>query len=82
MFISSISLAFPDGTNLTFKNISASSEGSSTIAVYSTNGIPAGRKAMPENLVDALVYTCEPGTAGGHLGFLGPSYTMPCKGDR
>ncbi|XP_041893244.1 uncharacterized protein LOC121668944 isoform X2 [Corvus kubaryi] len=71
-----------DGTNLTFKNISAPSEGSSTIALYSTNGIPVGRKAMPENLVDALVYTCEPGTAGGHLGFLGPAYTVPCKGDR
>ncbi|XP_063270194.1 uncharacterized protein LOC134559406 [Prinia subflava] len=71
-----------DGTNLTFKNISTTSEGSSTIAVYSTSGIPAGGKAMPENLVDALVYTCEPGTAEGHLGFLGLSYTVPCKGDR
>ncbi|XP_074014867.1 uncharacterized protein [Numenius arquata] len=71
-----------DGTNLTFKDISAASEGSSAVAVYSTNLIPDGTKATSENLVDALVYTCEPSTAGGHLDFLGPSYTVPCKDDR
>ncbi|KFP47207.1 hypothetical protein N323_06245, partial [Cathartes aura] len=71
-----------DGTNLTFKDISAASEGSSTVAVYSTSLIPDGTKATSENLVDALVYTCEPSTAGGHLDFLGPSYAVPCKDDR
>ncbi|XP_074961961.1 uncharacterized protein LOC142062812 isoform X1 [Phalacrocorax aristotelis] len=71
-----------DRTNLTFKDISAASEGSSAIAVYSTSLIPCGTKATSENLVDALVYTCEPSTAGGHLDFLGPSYAVPCKDDR
>ncbi|XP_040446634.1 uncharacterized protein LOC121086673 [Falco naumanni] len=71
-----------DGTNLTFKDISAASEASSAIAVYSTSLIPSGVKATSEHLVDALVYMCEPSTAGGHLDFLGPSYTVPCKADR
>ncbi|KAF1537575.1 hypothetical protein FQV20_0013663, partial [Eudyptula albosignata] len=71
-----------DGTNLTFKGISAASEGSSAIAVYSTSLIPGGTKATSENLVDALVYTCEPSTARGHLGFLGPSYAVPCNDGR
>ncbi|KFZ50930.1 hypothetical protein N321_01123, partial [Antrostomus carolinensis] len=71
-----------DGTNLTFKDIAAASEGSSAIAVYSTNLIPGGTKATSENLVDALVYTCELSTAGGHLNFFGPSYAVPCKDDR
>ncbi|XP_065500927.1 uncharacterized protein LOC135994349 isoform X1 [Caloenas nicobarica] len=71
-----------DGTDLTFKDISAASEGSSAIAVYSTSLIPGDTRATSENLVDALVYTCEPSTAGGHLDFLGPSYAVPCKDDR
>ncbi|KAM6054679.1 uncharacterized protein VSU04_010845 isoform 2-T2 [Chlamydotis macqueenii] len=71
-----------DGTNLTFEDISAASEGSGAIAVYSSNLIPGGTKATSENLVDALVYACEPSTAGGHLDFLGPSYAVPCKDDR
>ncbi|XP_054699285.1 uncharacterized protein LOC129213385 isoform X1 [Grus americana] len=71
-----------DGTNLTFKDISAASEGSSAIAVYSTSVVPGGMKATSENLVGALVYTCEPSTAGGHLDFLGPSYAVPCKDGR
>nr|XP_009937517.1 PREDICTED: uncharacterized protein LOC104333682 [Opisthocomus hoazin] len=71
-----------DGTNLIFKDISAASEGSSAIAVYSTSVVPGGTKATSENLVDALVYTCEPSAAGGHLDFLGASYAVPCKDDR
>ncbi|XP_068276378.1 uncharacterized protein [Nyctibius grandis] len=71
-----------DGTNLTFKDIAADSEGSSTIAVYSTSLIPGGTKATSENLVDALVYTCQPSRAGGRLDFLGSSYAVPCKDDR
>ncbi|KAF1417084.1 hypothetical protein FQV23_0016462, partial [Spheniscus humboldti] len=71
-----------DGTNLTFKGISAASEGSSAIAVYSTSLIPGGTKATSENLVDALVYTCEPSTARGRLDFLGPSYAVPCNDGR
>ncbi|XP_014814167.1 PREDICTED: uncharacterized protein LOC106897803 isoform X2 [Calidris pugnax] len=71
-----------DGTNLTFKDISAASDGSSAVAVYSTSLIPDGTKATSENLVDALVYTCEPSTAGGHFDFLGPSYAVACKDDR
>ncbi|KFW67243.1 hypothetical protein AS28_11608, partial [Pygoscelis adeliae] len=71
-----------DGTNLTFKGISAASEGSSAIAVYSTSLIPGGTKATSENLVDALVYTCEPSTARGHLDFLGPPYAVPCNDGR
>ncbi|KAM6249820.1 uncharacterized protein LJ264_009628 isoform 1-T2 [Porphyrio hochstetteri] len=71
-----------DGTNLTFKDVSATSEGSSALAVYSTSMIPGGMKATSENLVDALVYTCVHGTAGGHVDVLGPSYAVPCKGDR
>ncbi|KFV02029.1 hypothetical protein N340_11204, partial [Tauraco erythrolophus] len=71
-----------DGTNLTFKDISAVSEGSSAIAVYSTSLVPGDTEATSENLVDALVYTCEPSTAGGHLDFLGPPYAVPCEDDR
>ncbi|XP_074697378.1 uncharacterized protein LOC141930445 isoform X1 [Strix aluco] len=71
-----------DGTNLTFKDISAASEGFNAIAVYSTSLTPGGTKATSGNLVDALVYTCEPSTAAVHLGFLGPSYAVPCKDDR
>ncbi|KFQ46834.1 hypothetical protein N333_12849, partial [Nestor notabilis] len=71
-----------DGANLTFKDIPAASKGSSAIAVYSTNLILGDTKATSENLVDALVYSCEPSTAGGLLDFLGPSYTVPCKDDR
>ena len=82
MFTPPIALAFPDGTNLTSKDISATNEGSSAIAVYRTSLIPGGTKATSENLVDALVYTCEPSKAGGHLDFLGPSYAVPCKDDR
>lgn len=82
VFTPLIPLAFPDGTNLTFKDISAASEGSSAIAVYSTSLIPGDTKATSENLVDALVYTCETSTAGEHLDFLGPSYAVPCKDDR
>ncbi|XP_010009448.1 PREDICTED: uncharacterized protein LOC104403104 [Nestor notabilis] len=82
IFTSPIALAFPDGANLTFKDIPAASKGSSAIAVYSTNLILGDTKATSENLVDALVYSCEPSTAGGLLDFLGPSYTVPCKDDR
>nr|XP_013795383.1 PREDICTED: uncharacterized protein LOC106482364 isoform X1 [Apteryx mantelli mantelli]XP_013795384.1 PREDICTED: uncharacterized protein LOC106482364 isoform X2 [Apteryx mantelli mantelli] len=71
-----------DEMKLTFKDISAASEGYSAIAVYTTNLIPGDMKATSENLVDALVYTCGPSTGGGHLDFLGPSYHVPCKDDR
>lgn len=71
-----------DGTNLTSKDIFATNEGSRAIAVYRTSLIPGGTKTTSENLVDALVYTCESSKAGGHLDFLGPSYAVPCKDDR
>ncbi|XP_064376726.1 uncharacterized protein LOC112983371 [Dromaius novaehollandiae] len=71
-----------DEMKLTFKDISAASEGYSAVAVYTTNLIPGDMKATSENLVDALVYTCGPSTGGGHLDFLGPSYVVPCKEDR
>ncbi|XP_068765233.1 uncharacterized protein [Struthio camelus] len=71
-----------DEMKLTFKDISAASEGYSAIAVYNTNLIPGDMKATSENLVDAVVYTCGPSTVGRHLNFLGPSYVVPCKDDR
>lgn len=70
------------GTELTFKDISAASEGISAIALYSTSLFPGGMKATSEDLVDAVVFTCRPSTVGGHLDFLGPLYAVPCGYDR
>ncbi|OXB72734.1 UNVERIFIED_CONTAM: hypothetical protein H355_009915 [Colinus virginianus] len=69
-------------TELTFEDLSAASEGSSAIALYSTSLIPGVMKATSENLVDAVVFTCRPSTVGGPLDFLGPLYAVPCGDDR
>ncbi|KGL85242.1 hypothetical protein N309_05564, partial [Tinamus guttatus] len=71
-----------DDMKPTVKDIPAASEGYGAIAVYNTSLIPGDMKATAENLVDAVVFTCGPGSGGGQLDVLGPSYVVPCKGDR